>query len=368
MTDLQGLSSNILLIGFVLVGIASLYLLYSNYKKTQELEDLQIQVRVLKDVFTTSQKNYLELRDNVLSSLHDNSTTKTNLTTESRPVDVHEIVLSSVSKESNDIKTIKVHQQDLITTVLNSNVDNSVKEKIDIKKIEIVDDDVNADMNDLKELDDLDNPQESDNTDELNEYSNDDNTIDLGNVDEIKEYILDPIHSFKDNDETDLDIEDIIDDMVDEDTLDTKSIQTDPNDNELNDLDIDLEDLQTHMDDNTTHIDTDIDTDDMIKTIKVDNDIDILTTILKSNDQKSDNSKSIILDLELDLNNTPLNIEIKKSDDTNSISLDQLLNNKGNDNVDLNSMSVKQLKELAKQKKIKTVGTKQELIQALQHV
>ena len=60
--------------------------------------------------------------------------------------------------------------------------------------------------------------------------------------------------------------------------------------------------------------------------------------------------------------------EIKKSDETSSISLDQLLNNKGNDNVDLNSMSVKQLKELAKQKKIKTVGTKQELIQALQNI
>ena len=266
MTDLQGLSSNIVLIGFVLVGIACLYLLYSNYKKTQELEELQIQIRVLKDVFTTSQKNYYELRENVLSSLHNNTSKPTNLT-ESRPINIQEINLSTVSKERDDIKTIKVHQQDLLSTILNSNIDDSVKETKDTKQIEIVDDDVNNDINDLKELDDLDNPQESDTTDELNEYSNDDeNTIDLGNVDEIREHILDPIHSFKDNDESGLDIEDIIDDMIDEEILDTKSIQTDPNNNELNDLDIDidLEELQNHVDDNTIQIDLDIETDDKI--------------------------------------------------------------------------------------------------------
>ncbi len=357
MTDLQGLSSNILLIGFVLVGIACLYLLYSNYKKTQELEDLNTQVNVLKDIFTKSQKDYLELRDHVVSSLQINNLI------ESRPINNQQSNTTDVKDMNESIKTIRVEQQDLVSTILNSNIEklNDNTENTTNKTIEIIDDD----LKDLKDLDNLDEPDELNNDDDLIEEDNDENVLDLGNVDEH-------MNSIKNDNE--LNIEDIIDDMIDDDISDTKSIKTDPNNNDLNDLDIDidLDELENTMNEtDSKHQDVDLNQDldsDTTKIIKVEEDLDLLSSILKNQDElvTDENSKNISLDLELDLNNT-LNVEVKKNDDTKSISLDQLLNSKGDESVDLHSMSVKQLKELAKQKKIKTVGTKQELIQALQN-
>lgn len=360
MTDLQGLSSNIVLIGFILVGIACLYLLYSNYIKTQELEELHIQVRVLKDVFTTSQKNYLELRDNVLSSLQQNNLLESKSNNVIVKNDVHDVFENIDKKDTNEsIKTVIVEkQQDLVATILNSNNNENLQIEKDNKQIEIIDDH----LKELQELDDLDDLDDSDDSQELEtDDLIDENVLDLGNVDDIKE-------------NNNLHIEDIIDDMIVDnqldDELDAKSIKTDPNNNDLNELeiDIDLDELQDHVDD-TTNTDLDDEHNDTTKQIKVDDDLDLLSSILKNKEDTSidENSKNITLDLELDLNDTS-NIEIKKDDNTKSISLDQLLNNKSDDKVDLHSMSVKQLKELAKQKKIKTAGTKQELIQALQSV
>jgi hypothetical protein len=41
MSDIQSLSSNLLLIGFALVSICCLYLLYSNFTKVRELDDIK---------------------------------------------------------------------------------------------------------------------------------------------------------------------------------------------------------------------------------------------------------------------------------------------------------------------------------------
>ena len=41
MTDLQNISSNLLLVGFVLISICCLYLLYSNFSKIRDINDLK---------------------------------------------------------------------------------------------------------------------------------------------------------------------------------------------------------------------------------------------------------------------------------------------------------------------------------------
>ena len=41
MIDLQSISSNLLLVGFALIGICCLYLLYSNFSKIREINELK---------------------------------------------------------------------------------------------------------------------------------------------------------------------------------------------------------------------------------------------------------------------------------------------------------------------------------------
>ena len=51
MIDLQSISSNLLLVGFVLISICCLYLLYSNFSKIRELNDLKRNIEDLKTIF-----------------------------------------------------------------------------------------------------------------------------------------------------------------------------------------------------------------------------------------------------------------------------------------------------------------------------
>ena len=46
MFDLQSLSSNLLLIGFVLVSICCLYLLYCNFTKVRELDEVKKRLKI----------------------------------------------------------------------------------------------------------------------------------------------------------------------------------------------------------------------------------------------------------------------------------------------------------------------------------
>lgn len=379
MSDLQGLSSNILLVGFVLVGIACLYLLYSNYKKTQELEELQEQVRSLKDIFTTSQANYLELRERLLYLLQGNQQSQ-NITevdivkkNEIKNIEIDNNIPLLSTQDDNihleSIKTIKLkEEQNLVSTVFNSNEEKKNEDDKNIKTI-----DINNDLDDLKDLEELENPKEENFNEDNNEddiSNNDDmNTIDLGDVEQVKEKILNSVYSFKDDN---LDIEDLINDMIDNEILETQSIKTDPNNNDLNDLDIDLDEIQNHIDidnNDSSNVDIELPTEtiniDLTKTIKLDNDIDILSTLLNNKDDNitDNNYKKITVDLDYNIEQS----SNKKVNDTNtkSIIIENKNDSQNDQQQDLHSMSVKQLKELAKIKKIKTVGTKQELIQAL---
>ena len=55
--DLNSISSNLLLIGFALVSICCLYLLYSNFSKVREIDELKRKVEDLKNIFFNQQKH-----------------------------------------------------------------------------------------------------------------------------------------------------------------------------------------------------------------------------------------------------------------------------------------------------------------------
>ena len=67
--DLQSLSSNLLLVGFALVSICCLYLLYSNFTKVREIEDLKHKVEDLKNIFFNQQKHNDETYSNIMNIL-----------------------------------------------------------------------------------------------------------------------------------------------------------------------------------------------------------------------------------------------------------------------------------------------------------
>ena len=70
MIDLQSLSSNLLLVGFALVSICCLYLLYSNFTKVRELEDLKHKVEDLKNIFFNQQKHNDDTYDKIMNIIH----------------------------------------------------------------------------------------------------------------------------------------------------------------------------------------------------------------------------------------------------------------------------------------------------------
>ena len=177
MSDLQGLSSNIVLIGFILIGIACVYLFYSNYKKTQELEDLQQQLRSIKDIFANQETFNLELQHKVIGLLQLNHTIPPQ----------QQLETNIVSRQVNElpVKTIELDEnKTILETVLESNNTILETQSDDVKTLEI-----NNDLNDLKDLDQLDTPIDDSDDPILDDMSieMDENTIVLGEVDTLDE-------------------------------------------------------------------------------------------------------------------------------------------------------------------------------------
>ena len=68
---MQELSSNLLLVGFVLISICCLYLLYSNFTKVREINELKYKVEDLKNIFFNQQKH-----KNTKTQKHKNTKTQ----------------------------------------------------------------------------------------------------------------------------------------------------------------------------------------------------------------------------------------------------------------------------------------------------
>ena len=73
--DLNSISSNLLLIGFALVSLCCLYLLYSNFTKVREIEELKRKVEDLKKIFFNQQQHNDETYAKMISMIQNGLST-----------------------------------------------------------------------------------------------------------------------------------------------------------------------------------------------------------------------------------------------------------------------------------------------------
>jgi hypothetical protein len=407
--DLNSISSNLLLIGFALVSICCLYLLYSNFTKVREIEELKSKVEDLKKIFFNQQKHNDETYSRMLTMIQGGASTENAIiNTPEHPLHLAPHTIGAITIDANtnianemmnDIK------QEINTKIINIDpnlCDNNIPTTIIISKegllqttdnkINKVNEDTKKEITlDLQELDNLepaeDNLDDIDNA-SLNNILND--NID-NDIDEDVE-LLSNKHSnvFNDSDDipinksnifeinniddtiSEIDIDNITDNIIDDINDDSESIATEP-------IDADLDDIICN---NNIDIPTE-DNDDFTIDNLDDNEIDIEGTLNEITITQTDNND--IKNIEINLDNTPSNND--KLDDLDlDVDLNDILNGKSdnvkkadiktieietisNDNkTNLNNMSIKQLKDLAKTHKLKSTGTKNELINALSKV
>jgi hypothetical protein len=437
--DLNNLSSNILLIGLVLISLCCLYLLYSNFSKVREIEELKRRVEDLKKIFLNQQAHNEETFSNIKTVItalpglnqQPNANANTNIkvgsisNTDARNHDfqninnsiANEVVteiaetvktvnLASVNNNSNildsyDLRVNKEGYQNGNNTSTEKNthqVTSNVESVIEEKEINL-------------DLEDLDN---------LNEYQIDDN-LSINDLDDNCEEIDVEMHTSCKINNSDssitsdsIKLAELIDKCEIQITKDNLFI-IEPiisNNNEIFDdiednLSIATEPIGDSNDiiNNTTNFNLDDikDIDDIDDINDINDNDDILNDILdcKTDQTKPDNKEVKIiqindkLDGKLDdkLDDKPhINIseveldldEILSGKHYKPIKTSESVNTK-EDNTDknenikkievtdsskstLHNMSHKQLKDLAKSHKLKTTGTKQELIALLEKV
>ena len=71
MFDLQDLSSNLLLVGFALISICCLYLLYSNFTKVREINEIKLKCEDLTKIFINQQKHNDETYTKMMQMMQD---------------------------------------------------------------------------------------------------------------------------------------------------------------------------------------------------------------------------------------------------------------------------------------------------------
>lgn len=406
MFDLQGIGMNIVLVGFVLLAICILYLLYTNFKKTREIDALNQKVEDLKTIFFNQQKHN-DLAQGQLAAMIQQS---------------HQIVKQHASDSSSrqqqhtndaieDVDVIVTEDNDKVTQeqlVLNHEnlVKHNKNDTVNIKPI-VIDDSKNEEI-DLKELDKMDEPQNDDEiVEEISDYvqeidadimlENDDNELNSAIYKKKLEKI--DINDINADLEIDLDMSDLKD--IGDDEL-ADSIRTDPIQHDLDEieLDIDLEEINNVIEKQSTNeLNLDLNefecglvsNQNTTKSINIDENADLTElnfSLTKGENVLATDAKKI----QIDKNANPLTEltfdKVVKLDDNNSKNVDvlqELLNGSGPSGIannektiqldtddststNLNTMSLKQLKELAKQHKIKPNANKQELIAALSKV
>ena len=409
MIDLQSISSNLLLVGFALIGICCLYLLYSNFSKIREINELKRNVEDLKNIFFNQQKHNEETYNNILNVINKDDTN--NIKSVDNVVGVNPIEVSDSVKTkninidekqniptiSNIIKLTKDNINNItnVNNMLNKSLENNEAHKNinledldDLDKLESLND-INEETLSNLELDDCDN------------FDDDNDPTNLMNEKKINDNIFDIIHSIKTNDTQDI-------------FNDNDSITTEPIIDNLDETTFDINDLNNLMDSDEEcgeecdeecdeecgeECGEECDDDNITKTF-TDNlddldDLDDLT--LEDTDLKLINinntstlNETIINNTTPDINTKSINVRQSNDLDTETIELDKLLSgdikninieNKSNKQTDtqtntnidhsldnLNTMSIKQLKDVAKHYKVKTSGTKNELIQAISKV
>jgi hypothetical protein len=280
MSDLQGLSSNIVLIGFVLLSICCLYLLYSNFKKTRELEELNQKMDDLKTIFFNQQKHN-DLTQSHLAQLINSSDPSSTIAITNANQHVVSQQPTQQQQIAEVIKQVNINKNanSVESVMVSGSRDNTIEQKNNKSIVVDLDDQLNSDItNDLKELETLDDPVDKDSSNNDEDIEN----LDIDNTEEIIDNIYDSEHSLKvdiiidDDDATDVndidleyvleemtkkslnevnanleddninnlnDLDDLDNDILDDNTDCVESIKTDPIPHDLDDLDIDLEEI-----------------------------------------------------------------------------------------------------------------------------
>ena len=361
--DLNSISSNLLLIGFALVSICCLYLLYSNFTKVREIEELKRKVEDLKKIFFNTQQHNDETYSRILSMMQqqtilehpafpasnintiepvinnnsDNATQSTGITN-NKIVNID----TSMSGDNNQPTTIIINKEGSVQDNNSKLIDNTPSIQNDTKEITL----------DLEELDNFE-PTDEDNI-----------------LDDLDDEKLDNLL----NDEDDNDVDDENNNLENNETNDTNNTN-----NNINNLNIfEINNIDDTISITTDPINEDIDA--IIGTIDMDEintntatddftieNLDDTNTILNE-----ENIKKIDINLDdMDLNdilngNTNTQDTTINTNNTTEHTTDNTTENTTTDiKNNLQNMSIKQLKDLAKIHKVKSTGTKTELITSL---
>lgn len=408
--NLNSFSSNLLLIGLVLVGLCCLYLLYSNFTKVREIEELKRRVEDLKKIFLNQQLHNDETFSKIntvlfqtltngqgqahnLGGSSDNNSNGNNTDVLDMNININNQIAKEVSAEIKQnitaaapalapaaapTKTINLdteNDENLATTTAASNIVinkegyvNENEASVSEKNAPAEHKEINIDLHDLDELDDA------------NADSNLDNDMNMGmDMDELdldetcEEIDADKLVSstyahghanssgdgdvqITKNNLFNLDTVNITNDEIFDDLEDTLSIATAPID-ETNDIinhnsNFNLDDIQDIPDiDDIDNLET---VDSTVKTVQLE------TTTLDNIDLNDLLNGNSIQTKKVEADSKPegQDIHMQKTENIKTIDIDA-------PKTDYNSMSVKQLKDIAKSQGLKTTGTKQELIQVL---
>jgi hypothetical protein len=377
--NLNSFSSNLMLIALVLVGLCCLYLLYSNFTKVREIEELKRRVEDLKKIFLNQQMHNDETFSKINTVLFQTLSNGEHMP-DDKPIskiiakistlDVNNEIAKEVSDElklnlSSPTKTINIDEEEsnnIENSIVNNLVINKegyINENInnELEKVNIENKEVNIDLHDLDNLDDADdtNPTLDADIDELNlDYNSEEIDADKIVFTKTNQSIFDEESNTeitKDN-LFNLDTVNIANAEIFDDLEDALSIATAPID-ETNDVinhntNFNLDDIQDIDDiDDIDNIDNLEPVD--VKTIQIDitksEDIDLGDLLNGKTHNHNNQSKNSETKLEQQQNIKTIDVDSHKTD--------------------YNNMSVKQLKDLAKSYGLKITGTKQELIQIL---
>ena len=393
--NLNNFSSNLMLIALVLVGLCCLYLLYSNFKKVREIEELKCRVEDLKKIFLNQQIHNDETFSKINTILFqtltngqslDSNTTLNTKQTDSNP-DVNNEIAKDVSVELQQnvlspTKTINLNTENLdnleggIMTndiIINKEgytsenaastiTSTSTMEKINKESNYTENKEINIDLHDLDNLDDINDAEQNIDND-MEELDLDDNCeeIDTDKLVSSKH----ESHLFDKEDEEqitkdnlfNLDTVNITNAEIFDDLEDTLSIATAPID-ETNDVinhnsNFNLDDIQDIEDiDNLDNLES-VDIKTGKSNVSEVKDID-LSELLNGNSNQTKKTES-------NQDNIEKSNELQSESQKENIKTIEIDSPK----TDYNSMSVKQLKDIAKSHGLKTTGTKQELVQLL---
>jgi hypothetical protein len=389
--DLNNISNNLLLIGFALVSICCLYLLYSNFTKAREIEELKRKTEDLKKIFFNQQQHNDETYNRLMHMIgngpsitrdilaaHNEQMTNEQINISqaesAQPVNMNNDVMNAIDTTDTNViaaqelsnelsnefsrksvsptKVITINQDQPIldndAEIIvkregipdNSGYDNSnpTNETIDIKQVITLD---------LHELDNMDLPDDGLNGDDLNGDDilvNDLNEIDMDNG-------IDGLDNINGDDNLSITTDPIIEqaDILGNDM----NIELDLNIDELDEI----EDMvNKNIDDMSEKLDS---LDNLIQNESI-SDFDITTTTANTT---TTTTKIINLDSNLELDqllNGNANGNTANQENTKTIDLDI-----EHSQTNLQNMSIKQLKDLAKSHKLKATGNKNELIALL---